>query len=250
MQASNQAQNYTAIIVDHDKNYRKSLASIIKQHFKIREIYSCSTAREAMGVGKQINKLDFLFFDSEISDQPVLSLVNEIKQLKSSENAKVTLLSTSSNREFLLEAAAQGVNAVILKPFTPKTVTEKISKLINGKSQRKTKRIKVFNTVGAAVAFKSAKYQGELDDISSGGCMITLPPLANGGTIFDLGAIRINYEELSVDIKAELIRLERDMSSNENRVKAAFIFKDMEPDTQQKFSQLCKALDKSQEKPS
>lgn len=239
------AISYNAVIIDSDKNYRKSLASIIRQHFKIRDIYTCSSAREAIGISRQLEKVDIVLCDSELADHSALQLIADLKQTKSSAGAHYVLLSNNSKREFLLEAAAVGVSAFILKPFTTKTVTEKIKKLINGKTQRQSRRIKLFNTVTGYVAFKNAKYKGEVDDLSSGGCMIRLPMLESGGTIYDQCAIRISYEENSVDIVAELIRLERDTSDEQKNVNAAFIFKEMNEETQQAFEKVWKLLDKS-----
>ena len=236
----------TAIIVDSDKNYRKSLASIIRSHFKFEEIYSCTTAREAIGVARQVQQINLFFCDSNISDQSVLKFVKELKDIESASNAQFILLSNNSSREFLLEAASCGVNAFLLKPFTTKTVTQNIRKLIDGKTQRKTKRIKLFNTVSCAVAFKGAKYKGEIDDLSKGGCMIRLPPLSEGGTIFDRCAIRISYDGESVDLTGELIRLERELSGESKMVNAAFIFHKMQEDMIPKFEKIWNALDKSQ----
>ena len=236
---------YIAIIVDSDKNYRKSLSSILRRHFKFEEVYSCSTAREAMGVVRQTKKIDLFFCDSAISDQSVLKFVHEIKEIKSSASAQYILLSTNSSREFLLEAASCGIGAFLLKPFTTKTVTENIKKLIDGKTQRKTKRLKLFNTVSCTVAFKGFKYKGELDDLSKGGCMAKLPPLSEGGTIFDKCAIRILYEGDSVDLTGELIRLDRNLTGEEKMVNAAFIFKKMDTETIPKFEKIWNALDKS-----
>ncbi len=241
--------NQTAIIVDNDRNYRKTLSSLLKQHTQIREIYTCATGREAQAVCRQLKTVDFVFCDSEITDQPVLSLVVDMIKSKSAENAQIVLLSTQSRREFLLEAAAVGVNAFILKPFTPKTVSEKIQQLSGGKSQRRAKRIKIFQTITIHVAFKNAKYKGKLEDISTSGCMANLPALTEGGTIYDTAALRIVYEEEKVDLKAELIRLERDTGSDTQRVKAAFLYKNMDEETRQRFDHLWSSIDKSHNKP-
>ena len=246
MQTGMLPNDITTIIIDNDKNYRKSLASIIRANFKIKDIYTCSTGREALAVVRQVNKIDLIMCDSEITDQAVLTLIKELKSSESSSNAHYILLSNNSKREFLLEAASSGVNAFLLKPFTTRTVTENVKKLISGKQQRKSKRLKLFNAIGGYVAFKGAKYKGEIDDISKGGCMIRLPPLEQGGTIFDKCAIRISYEEFVVDITAELIRLERDTASESKKVAAAFIFKNMTGAVAEKFEILWKALDKGQ----
>ena len=237
--------NLTAIIIDSDKSYRKALASIIRNNFKITDIYTCTTGREALGVARQSGKIDLVFCDSQIDDQAVLTLVADLKASESTASAHYILLSNNSKRDFLLEAASSGVNAFILKPFTTKAVTENVRKLIGGKPQRKTKRIKLFNTISGHVAFKGAKYKGDINDISKGGCMILLPPLDQGGTIFDKCAIRITFDEHSVDLTGELIRMERDTTSEEKKVAAAFIFKNLVGETAKKFETMWNAIDKS-----
>ncbi|MDX1811246.1 MAG: PilZ domain-containing protein, partial [Gammaproteobacteria bacterium] len=115
----------------------------------------------------------------------------------------------------------------------------------SGKKQRKTKRLKLFNAVCAHVIFQNGKYKGSIDDISQGGCMVNLPILSNGGTIFDECIVRIGCDEKTVDIPSELIRLERDTSIEDKKVNAAFIFKKMSAETQKKFDEIWKKLDKS-----
>ena len=222
------SKSYTAIIVDGNNTARKSLSSVIRQNYNMRDIYSSSCAREASAVLKQIENIDWVFFNNDLADKDAFEFVKEIREFKSTESAKYILTSSDSNRETLLKAATAGVNSFIVKPFTPKIVIGKMQKLIGNKAQRKTRRVDLFEAFEATVHFKEAKYLSVLMDISLGGCMIKSPIYnQGGGMIYDKVKIRIPYEDTNISLDAELIRLERDTSSEESKILAAFLFKDI-----------------------
>ncbi len=194
----------------------------------MRDIYSSSCAREASAVLRQIENIDWIFFNSELADKDAFEFVKEMQGLKSTESAHYILTSSDSNREILLKAATVGVHAFIVKPFTPKIVIGKMQKLIGNKAQRKTRRVDLFEAFEATVHFKEAKYPSVLMDISLGGCMIKSPVYnQGGGMIYDKAKIRIPYENTIISLDAELIRLERDTSCEEPKILAAFLFNDI-----------------------
>ena len=222
------SKSYTAIIVDGNNTARKSLSSVIRQNYNMRDIYSSSCAREATAVLKQIDYIDWVFFNNTLVDRDAFEFVKEIQEFKSTESAKYILTSSDTNREVLLKAATSGVNAFIVKPFTPKIVLGKMQKLTDGKAQRQTRRVELFGAFEAAVHFQEAKYRAELVDISLGGCMIKSTNFSKGGgKVYDNAKIRIPFEDSYISLNAELIRLERDTSSEEPKVLAAFIFKEI-----------------------
>jgi len=221
--------SYSAIIVDGNNTSRKTLSSVIRQNYNMRDIYSSSCAREASAVLKQVETIDWIFFDNELTDKDAFEFIKEVKQLKSAEVAKYILTSSDSNRDTLLKAATAGVHAFILKPFTPKVILEKMQKLVESKAQRKSRRVDLFEAFEATVYFKEAKYRSVLVDISLGGCKVKSPIYnQGGGMIYDKVKIRIPYDKTNISLDAELIRLERDMSGDEEpKILAAYLFKEI-----------------------
>jgi len=232
------AKSFTAIIVDANNSARKSLASIIKQSYVMRDVYSSSCAREASAVLRQIDSIDWVFFDNELSDRDSFEFLKEIKELKSTENAKFIMTSSEANRDTLIKAATSGVNAFVAKPFTPKIILDKMQKFVDGKVQRKAQRVDLFEAFEATIHFKEAKYRSVLVDISVGGCKIKSSLYSQGGgMIYDKAKIRVPFEDSIMSLDSQLIRLERDVSSagdEEPKIIAAFVFKEL----QEKYAKL------------
>jgi len=233
---------YSAIVVDPDSTSRKTLASLIRKHFKMSDIYTASSAREAAGTLRQIANIDWIFCESTLTDKDTFEFLSECKEIKSSTDAKIILLSTSSGKDALIKAAAHGVSDLILKPFSPKTILEKVKKLLNGKNLRKSNRIPLLEAFEAHVEFQSSKYKTALIDISLGGCMAKAPVFSKGGMIYDKTLIHIPLQKQSLKLNAELVRLERDNSSDSAIILAAFIFKDLSPKTTKALSDFLGAI--------
>ena len=228
--------SHSAIIIDDNSSARKSLASVIRQYFNMTDIYTTSSAREASGVLRQIEKIDWIFCDNQLTDQDTYKFLTATKKIKSAAESKVLLLSSDGGKETLMKAASHGVDDIILKPFTPKVVMEKVKKLVGGKNQRSSKRIALLEAFEAQIEFKAAKYKTALIDISLGGCMAKTPLFKQGGMIYDDAKISIPLEKETIKLNAELIRLERDNSTEANILLAAFIFKDISPKTSKALS--------------
>jgi len=218
------SNSYVALIIDNNANARKILASVIRQQFSMRDIFTSSSGREAMAVIRQSDNIDWVICNSELEDKDCFELIEEAKKQKSTKNAKFVLTSSNSDRSILLKAASCGVNSFILKPFTPKTIYAKMQKLVDGKSQRKSKRIELLEAIEARVQFAEAKYKSVLVDVSLGGCMIKSGLFNKGGLIYDNAKIQIPLDKESISVEAQLIRMERDMSSEKKLICSAFIF--------------------------
>jgi len=220
-------QSHSALIIDHSSSARKILASVIRQNFKMNDVYTVSSAREATGVLRQVDKIDWIFCDNKLTDKDTFEFLGESREIRSTTDSKVILLSSDGGKEALMKAASHGVSDIILKPFTPKVIVEKVKKLVDRKSQRANKRVALFEAFEAHIAFGSAKYKSALIDISLGGCMAKTPLFNNGGMIYDDAVITIPLEKQSIKLNAELVRLERDNSSEAKILLAAFVFNNM-----------------------
>ena len=180
------ATNYSALIIDSNSTTRKALASIIRKYFPMREIHAGQSGRDAIALLKKSEKIDWIFCDSDITDKSVFELIDEAKNNPCSEKAKFVLLTSKTDREFLLEASSAGVTTFIVKPFTPKTVIEKVKHFIDGKTLRAAPRIQLLEAVAAKIIFPNGEYDANLIDISSGGCMVKSTVFSKEGcTIYD-----------------------------------------------------------------
>jgi len=223
-------QSFSAIIIDSSQSSRKTLAAVIRQQFTMKDVYSASSAREAIAAIRQVEKLDWIFCDNQLSDEDAFDFLEQTKKIKSTADSKIILLSADGGKEALMLAATHGVNDIILKPFTPKVIQEKVRKLVGSQNKRSSKRISLLEAFEATIEFKDGKYKSALIDISLGGCMAKTPLFSKGGMIYDKAIIKIPLEKEEIKLKAELIRLERDNSTEASILLAAFIFDKMSPE--------------------
>ena len=230
--------SHTAIIIDPSSTARKTLASLIRQYFKMKEIYSAASPSEASGVLRKSEKIDWIFCDNVLADKDSFKFLDDIKKTENCEDSKVVLLSADGGKEALVKAALHGVNDIILKPFSPKVIFEKVKKLTvtNDQIQRKPKSIPLLEAYEAHIEFKSAKYKSALIDISLDSCVTKAPLFNKGGMIYEKAIIHIPLEEKPIKFGAELIRLERDSASESKIVLAAFVFREMSPKSEKVLS--------------
>ena len=232
-----------ALIVDNNKVNRKNLHSISRNLLGIKATEACESARDAVRIFQETEKLDIIFIDHETVNGETFNLLDEAKQKFQNKELKIILLASRASRDFLLEAASKGVSTFIVKPYNPKTIVEKVQKLYSSKAQRKSKRLSLLGAVPADIIHEDNKFDGALLDISSGGCLIQTPGFRRTGIeIFDTLTLRIPFEEEYVDLSAELIRLERNLTEESKMINAGFIFKEMHKDTALQFAKLWAAL--------
>lgn len=229
-------QSHTALIIDPSSTSRKTLTSLIRQYFKMKEIYSAASTSEAAGILRQSENIDWVFCCNTLADKDSFKFLEELKKTENTANAKFVLLSADGGKEALIKAATHGVNDIILKPFSPKIIFEKVKKLATGQNQRKSRRIPLLEAYEAHIEFKSAKYKSALIDISLGGCMAKAPLFKEGGMIYEKAIIHIPLEEKPIKFGAELVRLERDNTTESKIILAAFIFREMSPKSEKVLS--------------
>ncbi|HFE38182.1 MAG TPA: response regulator, partial [Gammaproteobacteria bacterium] len=166
------SKSYTALIVDGNKTERKNLSSVIKQNYAMKDVHSTSSASDAMAILHKLSGIDWVFLDNKIEGVDAFQLIKEIKPLKSTANAKYIMTSTEADRETIIAAIKAGIDAFIVKPFTHKVILEKMRTLVDGKSQRKARRINLLGTFYATVVFHGYAYKSIILDISAGGCKV------------------------------------------------------------------------------
>lgn len=225
-----------AVIVDSNQESCDLLKSVINQNFELQAIYTFTSAQKASTEIPKLSKVDLLFFDSDLSDINCFDFINDLKQENSLQSCKYTLLSQNNNQELLLQAASVGVHEFLLKPFTENAVVAKMRKLALGKQQRQSERISLFEAINANLQFGNHEYHGAIVDLSEGGCLVKTTLFnKGGGFIYDICNITIATDE-QINLDAELIRLERDATSENSSIFAAFIFQNVGSDMSQKLT--------------
>lgn len=121
------------LVVDDFSTMRR----IIKN--QLREL-GFSNIREAEDGAAAFQVLESAKIDFVVTDwnMPVVTGLDLLKKIRADDRFKqlpVLMVTAEAKREQIIEAAQSGVNGYVVKPFTPKTLQEKIEKIferING----------------------------------------------------------------------------------------------------------------------
>ena len=233
----------SALIVDKSNSSRKTLVSVIRTGLGIKTINAFENTQRASHFLKDTKEVDLIFIDYDTANGETFDFVSSSKELTGNKDTKYILLSNSANKDFLLEAAKKGISSFILKPYNSKTVVEKVRKVCASKKQRRSSRLSLLEAVDLDLIINGNKLPGALVDISSGGCLLKTSLLgAFGIDIYDCIKIRIPFGSESVTLDGELIRVERDTTTDEKGISAGFIFKNMNQETVMQFAKLWSSL--------
>ncbi len=233
----------SALIIDGNKVSRKNLTSISRNILGIKDITACESARAAERYFQQSPNIDLMFLDHETLNGDSFAIIDEAKKHIPKHDLKIVLLANGASKSFLLEAAGKGVSCFIVKPYTAKLVSEKIKKLFTSKAQRQSKRLSLFGAVSLTMYWRDQLFDAALMDISSGGCLVKTQGFQRKGVeILDEFVLQIPFDDEFAEIKAQLLRLERDKSEEDVAINAGFAFKEMQRDNALQFAKLWAAL--------
>lgn len=239
-------ETYTALLVDRNQGTRKTLASVLRQAMGIKNILESASAREAMGMLKNTNKVDWIFSDTSLPDQDCFTFIADAKTAPSAKDSAFIILSTQTSRELLLKAASAGVNDFIKKPFTSSTVVVKLRKLIDGKSQRATNRVHVLGAYEALLEIGGETVKSALVDLSLGGCLVTAPPIGKFASVYDTVKIKVSGENGSFAVAGDIVRIERHVQDEEKLIQIAFQFIDVKETTSNAISHFIASINRGQ----
>jgi len=236
--------NSVAIIIDPNNDDITNLSSVIRENFDLLNIHTATSSAQAMEIINQLDSLDWIFFDSNLTEPNCFDFINSIKDKECMKSSKTILLSSDSNQELLLQAAASGVHEFLLKPYSANTIIAKVRKLAFGQQQRQSKRISLLEAFDVTIRFGPQEYRGSIVDLSLGGCMVKSSVFnQGGGFIYDKAKIALPIDENFI-VEAELIRLERDLANEGSSIFAAFIFQPLKLELKNKFSNFLANLSK------
>lgn len=218
-------QTYAALIVDRNQDARKSLASVLRQGLQLTEIYQANSAKEATAVLKSAKKIDWIFCDTSLPDQDCFAFIEEAKTLPLCENSAFILLSSQTSKETLIKAASNGITDFIKKPFTSATLVVKLRKLMSGQELRSSKRHALLGAFKANFQIDETVIEAELLDISLGGCQLSCDPIASANcNIYSHITLSIPNDQKSIEVKGEVVRLERNTLKEEKQINISFEF--------------------------
>jgi len=231
------ANDFTLLLVEPDKKLQKNICGVLRDDFNIEDIISTDSSKQALHYLTDDTSIDCIIVNSQLTDNTGFELISIIKGIERYTSTSILIMSEQQDRTHLLQAAACGASDFIIKPFSPRSLTLKLKKLITGQEFRINKRVATFEAFELEIKFSESKnYKARLVDISIGGCSVISELFHNGGCIYDVADINFKSEKKSFSIPAELIRTERDPEcedDDEKELLAAFQFGELPSPDQQ-----------------
>ena len=116
------------LVVDDSPTMRRIIVNTLKRAGYGRVIEAGDGA-EALGMLRG-EGADFVVTDWNMPGMDGLILANEIRRDVTLEKTPILMVTTRSVKDDIMEALQAGVNDYIIKPFSPKTMGEKIEKVL------------------------------------------------------------------------------------------------------------------------
>jgi len=234
------ANDFTLLLVEPNANQQSSITEVLRNDFNIEQIITAESSKQALHYLTDDTSVDCILVNSELGESSGFTLISDIKSIERYTGTAVLIMSEQKDRTHLLQAAACGASDFIIKPFTPRSLSLKLKKLISGQEFRVNKRVSTFGAFQTEINFGEQRvYQAKLVDISISGCSLVSELFHNGGCVYDIADIKFNLSNEPFTLSAELIRVERDPESEDSQEKeimTAFQFRELS-ETQQKSVQ-------------
>jgi len=231
------ANDFTLLLAEPEQDLQKSICDVLRNDFNIEDIITADSSKQVLHYLTDDTSINCIIVNSQLTDGSGFDLISVIKGLERYTSTSILIMSEQQDRTHLLQAAACGASDFIIKPFSPRSLTLKLKKLITGQEFRINKRVATFEAFQLEINFsESQRYKARLVDISIGGCSVISELFHNGGCIYDIAKINFTSESKSFSIPAELIRTERDPESeddDEKELLAAFQFGELPSAEQQ-----------------
>ena len=123
------------------KNNKKRIlavddAAIILQRITntLEEYYSVITVNSGVRALKflEIEKPDLILLDIRMAPKDGFETLREIRSMEGRADIPVIMLTGVEDSSFVMESFKLGISDYILKPFTPKALIERISRVLEG----------------------------------------------------------------------------------------------------------------------
>lgn len=126
----NSIEEISILVVDDNTRIRELLVGILRSA-GIKRITEAANGREAWEVFNR-STFDLVLTDWMMPEMSGLDLLKKIRSADSEQkNTRVMMITASDKSEDIVSAAKWKVNGYVVKPFTVKTILEKIDKVIN-----------------------------------------------------------------------------------------------------------------------
>ncbi|WP_019528732.1 response regulator [Dasania marina] len=117
------------LVVDDASFIREMLKKNLRQCFPGCEVSDASNGRKAQSMIK-INRFDLILCDWEMPEMSGEELLRWVRGNESTANLPFIMVTSRGEKDFIIKAVQAGVSEYIGKPFSPDTLSKKVSKTL------------------------------------------------------------------------------------------------------------------------
>jgi len=119
------------LVVDDFATMRRIVRNILKQ-LGYENIHEADDGASAIEVLKR-EKIHFIISDWNMPQMSGIELLKTVRATEEWKDLPFLMVTAEGQKENVIEAVKNKVNNYIIKPFSPETLMEKISKIFEGK---------------------------------------------------------------------------------------------------------------------
>jgi len=121
----------TILIVDDFSTMRRIVKNALRQlgYVNVIEADDGTTALDVL----RREKIDFIISDWNMPQMTGIELLKTVRTTEEWKDLPFLMVTAEGQKEHVIEAVKHRVSNYIVKPFTPETLMEKISKIFEGK---------------------------------------------------------------------------------------------------------------------
>ena len=116
------------LVVDDSSTMRKIMRGSLARSGFIN-VTEAGGGREALAL-MQNTLFDVVFTDWNMPDGDGLEMIKQVRQMPNYKTVPVIMVTTEQRKEDIIMAMRCGINAYIVKPFTPRTIKEKLDSVL------------------------------------------------------------------------------------------------------------------------
>ncbi|ADU64830.1 response regulator [Desulfurispirillum indicum] len=230
-------EDKTVLVVEDSSTMRRIIVSIIRDHLGCQHILEAANGREALAIIYS-HPIEWIFCDWEMPDMSGHDLLREVRATPSMIDIPFIMITTRKDKESIVAAIQAGASSYIVKPFTPRIITEKVEGIFNQRERRRAERVMAVGDLAVEVVIDGkVSYKAFLKDISVTGAQIQVVRTFSKETaIYDRIGLRFHNslaQELQIiEVTGVLMRTQafHNLLLKHDHVRAAFQFLPMDPD--------------------
>jgi len=237
----------TVLIVDDTMSIRMFVEKVLRQQLNCSDIAHFSSADDAYDYIQSGKKADWIISDWEMPGMKGDEFLLKIREDSQTREMPFIIMTSRNDKGALVTAAQAGVSDYLVKPFTAAVLMRKMRKIFISCERRLLERFKSTKTTMVNLVFeKISKNDLHLEDVSEGGCLVKSQFLQHSESvlIYDEADITIHAEFGGVQLKGELVRIERDRDNPQSRqfIMLAFQFTYIDDNNKVKLKKLVRDL--------